>query len=93
MAKKQYYCIKLKSSVIDLKKTWKIFSGILRTNFVRPNVKLKINDDIISDPLNVSKMFNEYFPSIANSLADNNPPISSNPNETTKYFWLSSDRL
>ena len=53
-------------------------SNILRPNVDRPNIKLKINDDIISDPLNLSKIFNEYFSSIANTPANNNPPSSTN---------------
>ena len=44
---------------------------------------MKINDDIITDPLNVSKLFNEYFSSIADTLANNYPPSSSNPIENT----------
>ena len=83
IAKKQYYCNKLNSSVNDPKTTWKTLSNILRPNVDRPNVKLKINDDIISDPLNVSKLFNEYFSSIADTLANNIPPSSSNPIENT----------
>ena len=58
----------LKSFVKDPKFTLKIFSNLLRSNVDRLNVELKKNDDIISDTLKVSKMFNDYFSSIANTF-------------------------
>ena len=44
---------------------------------------MKNNYYIVSDPLNVSILFNEYFSSITNTLANNIPPSSSNPIENT----------
>ena len=44
---------------------------------------MKIGDDIFSDPLNVSKIINEYISSIANTLANNIQPSSSNPKDKT----------
>ena len=82
-AKKQYYCNKLNNSVNDSKSTWKTLSSILRPNRDRPNIKLKVNNDITSDPSKVSEAFNDYFSSVANTLASNIPPSSSNPIEKT----------
>ena len=61
----------------------KTLFNILQPNVDRPNVKFKFNYDIISDPLDHSKMFNEYASSIANTLANNILPSSSNPIENT----------
>ena len=89
-AKKQYYCKNLNNSINDLKTTWKTksLSNILRPNVNLPNVKLKINDDIVCDSLKGSKMFNEYFSSIANTLAHDILSSSSNPIE--KNYRLQS---
>ena len=50
MAKKQYYCIKLNKSVFDCKSTWKTLSTILRPNVDRSITKVKVSNDITSDP-------------------------------------------
>ena len=53
-----------------LKLPEKTLSYILRPNVDCANVKLKNKDEMIFDPLNVSELFNEYFSSNANTLAN-----------------------
>ena len=83
MAKKQYYCNNLNNSVNHSKSTWKTLFSIPRPNSERPKIKLKVNNDMTSDPSKASEAFNDYFLSVVNTLASNIPPSSLNPIEKT----------
>ena len=57
---------------------WKTLSSNHRQNSDRLNIKLKVNNDITSDPSKVSEASNNYFSSLTSNLVSNIPPSSLN---------------
>ena len=62
-------------------------SSIFRPNVDRPNIKLKVNTNVVtSDPSKVSEASNDYFSSVAIILASNIPLSSLSPIEKTSRW-------
>ena len=76
--KKLYYENIFKSSINNVRKSWKLINNILKPNNKSKNeVKLKIDDDYIKVE-NAPNVFNDYFSTIGQKLKDKVPPCDNN---------------
>jgi hypothetical protein len=84
-AKRKYFGDKFNACQSDIKKTWASINSILKpdknSKKHEHEISLKDNDQIVSDPVRVTNLFNEYFTTIADNLARNIPPVNKDPLE------------
>jgi hypothetical protein len=69
-AERKYYQDLIMTHKSDLKKNWSIIKNVINKNKARnkPNIQLKINDNIINDPYLIAEQFNSYFVNIGSNL-------------------------
>ena len=81
-AKNNHYCNYFNSCKNDLKKTWKKIKNILSSNH-KSNIidKIRSNDSILDDPVDVCNSFVEYFSSVASDLDSKLPNTNISPTD------------
>ena len=82
-AKKTYYH-NLFETASDMKTTWRRINSLLHPNRSNPQLKLKVNDDIITDSSTIASKFNTHFAEVAPSLDANIPRLSDDPVANTQ---------
>ena len=71
-AQTQYYRSLLLDHSNNTQKLWKNFGKILKNSRSRTKInKIKVNNKIVTDPLQVTKEFNDFFTNIGSNLANN----------------------
>ena len=74
LAEKGYYEGKFQEIQCDISKTWKVIKSILPKSAKRDSIcEIKINDDVITDPLTICNKFNQYFTCVGSNLAKKIP--------------------
>ena len=76
-AKKAYNCSRLEKSKNNLKRTWDIFTEIIHNKRKPKNtdIFLRETDSTISDPKEVSEIFNDYFSCVCQEIRQSLHPI------------------
>ena len=99
-AKKRYYWNKFDHCSRDIKATWKVINSLIKPSKNRNSLNLDIDGTITNDPAIIVESFNEYFTSIAPSLASNIPQVNINPiryvmrnQRTFVYFQCTDDEV
>ena len=95
MAKKMYYHDIIESNKDNSTQLWKILNDILNKNGkVHSNNLFMCEDGLSSDRFHIANNFNNYFASVAHSLASNLPSVNVNPlsfipnNAQTSFFMF-----
>ena len=73
MAKKNTYQSKIEEGRSDPKTIWKIFKELganLRENSCESNINIKLGEQLITNELDLSELFNHYFVTVASNLKD-----------------------
>ena len=70
-AKSNYYKNSLSNNVSNPKKFWRNVNSLLNNSTKSTVTKIKVNNDIISDPLAVANAFNQHFSTICSSQFSN----------------------
>ena len=79
-AKSIHYSNKFKSCSRDAKSTWKVINSLLHGREDKgKDLVLRINNEEIAVPNLVGNEFNNYFSSVASSLASTIPPVDFDP--------------
>ena len=94
LEKRRYFVNRLELSKNDMQKTWKIIKQAMNLNKNKPNItRIRQDNVIVDDPGNISNIFNEYFSSIGENLAQNIPASDKhfvdflgNPNPDSIFF-------
>ena len=55
--------------------TWRRINNVPRPSRVKPKLKLKVNDKLVSDSTEISSAFNKHFSSVAQILNANVPSL------------------
>ena len=71
-AEKNYNCNQLEQAKNNLRETWRIIKNVINENknHVAFPESFKYNDEIISEPRDISNKFNEYFVNIVGPILD-----------------------
>ena len=76
----QYYNDKYNNSIHDSKSTWKVINKILKPNSKKQNdFQIEENGTKLSDSTEIANALNDYFSSVAPSLAAQIPDVGINP--------------
>ena len=69
-AEKEYYSTKLEQAKDNLKETWKIIKGVINKNQTSVTLpdSFKYKNEIITNPLDISNKFNDFFVNIGPTL-------------------------
>ncbi len=81
-AEQEYYKEQLDLNKTDLRKSWKIITGIIGRegrNSKTKQFEFVINDKTITDPVQIANHFNNYFVSVGVTLASNCQPCCTDP--------------
>ena len=73
MAKKITYQSKIEEGRSDPKTIWKIFKELganLKENSCESNINIKLGEQLITNELDLSELFNHYFVTVASNLKD-----------------------
>ena len=71
--KQEYYNLKFNNCKKDIKSTWKLINFIIEKH--KSNCRsLKINGQIVHDPLQIANYFNKHFADVPNELVKSLPP-------------------
>ena len=94
-AKKTYYH-NLFESATDMKTTWRRINSVVRPNRVNPKLKLKVNDELVTDSTEIASTFNNHFSSVAQVLNANIPNLPDDPTANVKrvrnsFVFLDTD--
>ena len=82
-AKKSYYH-NLFESATDMKTTWRRINSVVRPNRVNPKLKLKVNDELVTDSTEIASTFNNHFSSVTQVLNANIPNLPDDPTANVK---------
>ena len=87
-AKSSYYSDSLSRDFNNPRHFWKQLNCVLNKTNKNPISQLKINGDLISDPLHIAEAFNNHFITITNTINTKYSDLadSSNPTTHTNYF-------
>ena len=98
-AKKRYFENKFKFA-LDSKSTWKLINSLLKPEKSINSYKLNSNNVTVTNDLEISNIFNEYFSSVASNLASSIPNVPDDPidyvDQTLNsfvYFPCDSDEI
>lgn len=97
IAKKQFFTRKFDSCAGDIKKTWKSINSIIRPNSgASSSCELLIDNELVTEPVEVATKFNEHYTSIASKLAAIIPVTNLNPLENiprlpNSFVYLPTD--
>ena len=79
-AKMQYYKDKFNNNLHDVKSTWNVINKILKPSSKRQNdFQIKNDDTKLRDSTEIANAFNDYFSSVAPSLAAQIPDVGIDP--------------
>jgi hypothetical protein len=85
-AKKQYFKQKLTEHAKNPKKTWETLNEITGKAWGSDSVeKIKVNDVLISDPLEIASEFNKFFTGVGSRISNSVPPVSKQPEDYIVY--------
>ena len=60
--KKKYYFKQLQRYKFDMKNTWNVLKQAMNVSSKHSAIdNIKLNDEIISDPVHIANVFNSYF--------------------------------
>ena len=76
---KKTYKHNLLETASDMKTTWRRINSLLHLNRSNPQLKLKANDDIITDSSTIASKFNTHFAEVAHSHDTNIPRLPDDP--------------
>ncbi len=73
--------------------TWNLINSVLHGKKYATEYKLSVDDEIVTEPLNLSESFNKHFATIANNIADTIPkvdidPLSYVPRVLNTFAWF-----
>ena len=72
--KRKYYTIQLEQYKHDMKNTWKVIKQAMNISKKKSNInKIRFNNQTIEDPKEIANVFNSYFSSIGENLANKIP--------------------
>ena len=75
LEKKKYFETRLALYKHDMQNTWKIIKQAMNLHDKKCDLtKIKFNNELIEDPVNIANVFNNYFSSIGENLARDIPP-------------------
>ena len=77
--KESYYCRLFNRNMGNIKQTWKLINNICSGHEKRTISKINANGIDYTDPNIIADLFNKYFVSIADELAENLPNSTLNP--------------
>ncbi len=68
------------------KKTWQTLSEVLGQERSQSSIdKIRIDDNVESDPVKISNHFNEFFTSVGTAISNSIPPIQRQPEDFVQY--------
>ena len=83
----QYYNDKFNNNLHDSKSTCKVINKILKPNSKKQNdLQIEENGTKLSDSTEIANAFNDYFSSVAPSLATQIPDVGINPLSPLSYI-------
>jgi hypothetical protein len=82
VSRKWYFDDGLKNSKKDPKKTWKLINEALNRSSSNEKIeKVKVNDDTLTEPADISNAFNSFFINAGKNISNSVPPTNKRPED------------